>query len=285
MFGAQFQAEGSSEILTTKNMSIDDEFAETIGFEFVKGHGYSKATNDSLSIILNETAVKTMGLGNDPVGKKLMHRIDGRNGQPERTVVFTIIGVIKDFNFQSLRDKITPLTIASTESPLGFQQYVYMRLSTDNYKSVIDQTEARWKDLINLTRQPGEPAELPFKYQFLEDNLVAAYEAEQRAGTLFSVFSSLAIAIACVGLFGLAAYTANLRTKEIGIRKVMGASISSVILLLTKEFTKLILIAFVLAVPLSWYIMDNWLNGFAFRTSLGVGTFLIPDHWLWEFPG
>lgn len=272
MFGAQFQAEGSSEILTTKNMSIDDDFAETIGFEFVKGHGYSKATNDSLSIILNETAVKTMGLGEDPVGQRLTHRIQDQNN---RTVVFTIIGVIKDFNFQSLRDKITPLTITSTESPIGFSQYVYMKLNTNQYPAVLAQAETKWKELIGLSRQPGEPAEMPFKYQFLEDNLIAAYEAEQRAGTLFGIFSTLAIIIACVGLFGLAAYTANLRTKEIGIRKVMGATVGSVILLLTKEFTKLIFIAFVLAVPLSWYIMSSWLDGFAFRTSLGADTFLI----------
>jgi putative ABC transport system permease protein len=271
MFGAQFQPQGSSEILTTKNIVIDDDFATTVGFEFVKGHGYSKETNDSLSIILNETAVKTMGLGEDPIGQKLSHVI--RTQQGNQTVVFTIIGVIKDFNFQSLRDKITPLTIQSNESPNTFTQYIYARLNTTEYHEVIKQVETKWKEMISLTRRPGEPAEFPLRYQFLEDNLVAAYEAEQRAGTLFGVFSTLAIVIACVGLFGLAAYTANLRTKEIGIRKVMGASISSVILLLTKEFTKLILVAFVLAVPISWYIMNNWLDGFAFRTNIGVTTF------------
>lgn len=272
MFGAQFQPMGSSEILTTKNMVIDDDFAQTVGFEFVKGHGYSKETNDSLSIILNETAVKTMGLGSDPIGQKLRHNIQTPEGN--QTVVFTIIGVIKDFNFQSLRDKITPLTIQSNESPATFTQYIYARLNSNDYKSILAQIEPKWKEMISLTRQPGEPAEMPLKYQFLQDNLASAYEAEQRAGTLFKVFSSLAIAIACVGLFGLAAYTANLRTKEIGIRKVMGASVTSVIMLLTKEFTKLIGIAFLLAVPLSWYMMDNWLNGFAFRTNIGVGTFL-----------
>jgi putative ABC transport system permease protein len=271
MFGAQFQPEGSSEILTTKNMIIDDDFANTIGFEFVKGHGYSKETNDSLSIILNETAVKTMGLGEDPIGQKLSHVI--RNQQGNRTVVFTIIGVIKDFNFQSLRDKITPLTIQSNESPNTFTQYVYARLNTSEYPEILKQVESKWKEMISLTRRPGEPSEFPLRYTFLEDNLVAAYEAEQRAGTLFKMFSTLAIVIACVGLFGLAAYTANLRTKEIGIRKVMGASVTSVILLLTKEFTKLIAVSFVLAVPLSWYIMDGWLDGFAFRTNIGVSTF------------
>jgi putative ABC transport system permease protein len=272
MLGAQFQPEGSSEILTTKTIFIDDDFARTIGFEFVLGHGYAKETNDSLSIILNETAVKTMGLGENPIGQKLSQVIRGQEGN--QTVVFTVIGVIKDFNFQSLRDKITPLTIQSTESPGAFSQYVYARLSTTQYPEVIKQIEPIWREIIALTRQANDPAEMPFKYQFLEDNLAAAYEAEQRAGTLFGVFSTLAIAIACVGLFGLAAYTANLRTKEIGIRKVMGASVSSVIFLLTREFTKLILIAFVLAVPISWYIMNNWLNGFAFRTNIGPGTFL-----------
>jgi len=273
MFGAQYQAEGSSEILTTKQMSIDDDFAQTIGFEFAQGHGFAKETNDSLSLILNETAVRTMGLGNDPIGKKLSHVL--RTQQGNVTVMFTIIGVIKDFNFQSLRDKITPLTVQSTEGPQAFSQYVYVRLNSNEYPAIIKQAESKWKEMIGLTRQAGEPAEMPFKYQFLEDNLAAAYEAEHRAGTLFRIFSTLAIVIACVGLFGLAAYTANLRTKEIGIRKVMGASVGSVIMLLTKEFTKLIAIAFVLAVPLSWYMMNNWLNGFAFRTSLGVGTFLV----------
>ena len=272
MLGAQFQPQGSSEILTTKTFFIDDDFAKTVGFEFLLGHGYAKETNDSLSIILNETAVKTMGLGSNPIGQKLSQVVRNQNGN--QTVMFTIIGVIKDFNFQSLRDKITPLTIQSTESPNAFAQYVYVKMNTDQYKSVIDQITPVWKQIISMTRQAGEPAEMPFKYNFLEDDLVAAYEAEQRAGTLFGVFSTIAIAIACVGLFGLAAYTANLRTKEIGIRKVMGASISSVILLLTKEFTKLILVAFVLAVPISWYIMNNWLDSFAFRTNLGVGTFL-----------
>ncbi len=268
MFGAQFQAEGSSEILTTKNMVIDDDFAKTVGFEYVKGHGYSKETNDSLSIILNETAVRTMDLGDDPIGKKLS-RVDAQGNRP---VVFTIIGVIKDFNFQSLHDKITPLTIVSSESPNAGTQYVYARLNTNEYPQIIKQVETQWKD---LSVQPGQVAATPLRYQFLEDNLMASYEAEQRAGTLFGVFSTLAIAIACVGLFGLAAYTANLRTKEIGIRKVMGASVSSVIMLLTKEFTKLILFAYILAVPLSWYIMNRWLDGFAFRTNISVVTFLL----------
>jgi putative ABC transport system permease protein len=272
VFGAQFQAQGSSEILTTKTMFIDDDFASTVGFEFAKGHGFARETNDSLNIILNETAVKTMGLGDDPVGQKLSHVVQDHNGN--HTVFFTVVGVIKDFNFQSLRDKITPLTIQSVEFN-QFNQYIYARLNTNDYQSILTQVETKWKDLISVTRRPNEASEMPFNYIFLEDNLAATYEAEQRSGTLFGIFSTLAIVIACVGLFGLAAYTANLRTKEIGIRKVMGASVGSVILLLTKQFTVLIIIAFVLAFPVSLFMMQKWLDGFAFRTTIGADTFLI----------
>jgi putative ABC transport system permease protein len=273
MFGAQFQPEGSTEILTTKTIAIDDDYAKTIGFEFIDGRGYSRETNDSLSIILNETAVRTMGLEKNPVGSRLTQVVRGPEGNV--TVTFTVIGVIKDFNFQSLRDEITPLTIQSRETFGNNTQYVFAKINSDDIPAVISAAKTKWDDLVSITRREGEVAEQPFKYTFLDSNLMAAYEAEQRAGTLFNVFSTIAIVIACVGLFGLAAYTASLRTKEIGVRKVMGASVTSVIFLLTRDFTKLILIAFVFAVPLGWIIMDNWLDGFAYRTTLGAGTFLI----------
>jgi putative ABC transport system permease protein len=273
MFGAQYQPEGSSEILTTKQIVIDDKFADAIGFEFVDGKGFSEETKDSLSIILNETAVKTMELGSNPVGSKLSQVQRRENGNV--TVTYTVIGVIKDFNFQSLRDHITPLTIQSSEGFGGNPQYVYAKVNNKDMPSVIAASKTKWDNLISITRREGEVAEQPFKYTFLDSSLMANYEAEQRAGTLFNVFSTIAIVIACVGLFGLAAYTASLRTKEIGVRKVMGASVTSVIVLLTRDFTKLILFAFVFAVPLGWIIMDNWLEGFAYRTTLGAGTFLV----------
>ncbi|HMG91667.1 MAG TPA: ABC transporter permease [Chryseolinea sp.] len=262
-FGAQFIPEGSSEILTTKSMGIDDGFAETIGFEFIVGHGYSEETNDSLSIILNETAVKTMEI-KDPIGKKLKQIQRTPQGSVE--VFYTIIGVIKDFNFQSLRDPITPLTIQSVESFGGGAAYVVARVKGSELTTIVDEIEAKWKALV--------PEQL-FKFVFLDQNLMAQYESEKRAGQVFAIFSSLAIIIACVGLFGLSAYTASLRTKEIGVRKVMGASVGSIVLLLSKEFTKLILVAFVLSVPISWYLMSQWLSGFAYRIQLGVGIYLL----------
>jgi putative ABC transport system permease protein len=262
-FGAQFSGKGSSEILTTKSMVIDDELAETIGFEFVDGTGYSRETNDSLSIILNETAVKTLGIV-DPVGQQLNQIQRGQNGT--QTVTFTIIGVIKDFNFQSLRDPITPLTIQSTETFGPAIGYAYVRIKGNNLQSAIAKIETLWKEMV-----PDQP----LKYSFLDENLNANYQAEQRAGVVFATFSALAICIACVGLFGLAAYTASLRTKEIGVRKVLGASVTSVVFLLSKDFTKLILIAFGIAAPLAWYLMNNWLEGFAYHVNPDVGTLML----------
>jgi putative ABC transport system permease protein len=264
-FGEQWMAEGSSEILTTKSMIINDDFASTVGFQFLEGKGYSKETNDSLSLVLNETAVRLMEL-KDPIGKKISQVQRRQDGNV--TVQYTIVGVIKDFNFQTLRDPITPLTIRSLESfgPQANAGFAYARVKGKNLTDVVAAVEAKWKELA-----PDQP----FKYVFLDDNLNAQYEAEKRAGEVFGIFSGLAIIIACVGLFGLAAYTASLRTKEIGVRKVMGASVSSVVLLLSKDFTKLILIAFIIASPVAWYVMDNWLQGFAYRIQLGVGVFLL----------
>lgn len=262
-FGEQWTSEGSSEILTTKSMAIDDDFSRMIGFDFIAGRSFSKETHDSLSLIINETAVKTFGL-TDAIGQKLKQVVNTPEGPA--TAYFTIIGVVKDFNFQSLHDPVTPLTIRSTESFNGGAAYTYARIKGENIASATKDIELLWKSFA--------PAQ-PFKYMFLDENLNAQYEKEKRAGEIFSIFSGLAILIACVGLFGLAAYTANQRTKEIGIRKVLGASMGNVVFLLSKDFTKLIIVAFLLAVPLSWYIMDNWLQGFAYRIDLNAGVFLL----------
>lgn len=262
-FGQQFKPEGSSEILTTKSTAINDDFAEVIGFEFVLGHGYSRETNDSLSIILNESAVKTLDI-TDPIGKKLT--VIQRNPEGNVEIPYTIIGVIKDFNFQTLRDPITPLTIQSNESFGGGAGYVFVRVEPGNHEQIVKELENRWKQLA---------PEQSFHYTYLDEDLKAHYESEKRAGQVFAIFASLAIIIACVGLFGLSAYTASLRTKEIGVRKVLGASVGSVVMLLSVEFSKLIVLAFCLSVPAAWYLMDRWLDGFAYRVYVDATVFLI----------
>lgn len=262
-FGAQFKTQGSTEILTTKATAINDEFAETIGFEFVAGRGFSKDTNDSLSIMLNESAVRAMDIS-DPVGKTLT--MLERNQDGNREIAFTIIGVIRDFNFQSLHDPITPLAIQNTEQYGGVAGYVFVRVEPGNHDKIVEALESNWAQLV---------PEQPFRYTYLDQDLKAHYDAEKRTGKVFAIFSALAIVIACVGLFGLSAYTASLRTKEIGVRKVLGASVSSVVILLSVEFSKLILIAFVLSIPVIWMVMNEWLSGFAYRTSVDVSVFVI----------
>ncbi len=268
VFGQMFQPEGTNEVLTVKSMILDDDFAQNIGFELKEGRFFSKETNDSLHILLNETAVKTIGL-KDPVGQKLSNT-DLFRGDPknEGQRFFTVIGVIRNFHFQSLRDEITPL-VAFNKEVFGKQansQFVAVRIDPSKTQQAIQKIEAKWREFV---------PDKPFRYEFLEDNLNQGYAEEARSGKLFRVFSGLAIIIACVGLFGLSAYTASLRTKEIGIRKVMGASVSGVVFLLSKDFTRLVIISFVLATPLAWWMMDTWLGGFAYRIPLRVDSFLI----------
>ncbi|MBI3219621.1 MAG: ABC transporter permease [Bacteroidetes bacterium] len=265
VFGDQFQPEGSSDILTVKSMVIDDELVDVMHFELKEGRSFSKATDDSLYVLLNETAVKTMGVS-DPVGKRLSS-VQQNNDGTTTTKFFTVLGVVKNFHFQSLRDEITPLVIYSQEAFGRVNNaFVAIKLRPGTTTQAVSQIENLWKELV-----PGQP----FKYQFLDDNLDQGYREEKRSGKLLSVFSGLAILIACVGLFGLSAYTASLRTKEIGIRKVLGASVGGVIVLLSKDFTKLVVLAFVLAVPVAWWMMSEWLNSFAYRMELGVGSFLL----------
>ncbi len=262
-FGIQFTIEGSTEPLTAKGFNVDDDFSELMGFELVEGRTFSRDFDDSLSIILNKKAVETLGV-EDPIGMRLT--TTGAAGAPTAAVVYTVVGVVEDFHFESLHDEITPLIIISTESQTAGIAFVSVRIEMEQSSQVLADIESKWKEFV-----PQEP----FKFQFLDQYLDDQYQAEKNSSQIFATFTGLAIIIACVGLFGLAAYTAGLRTKEIGVRKVMGASVASVVVMLSKDFTKLILIAFVLAVPVAWYAMDQWLSGFYYRVDVGVVTFII----------
>ena len=272
-FGIQFQTPGSSEILTTKSMVVGDDLMETMGFELQEGRWFSQNTNDSLSILLNQKAVDVLGIS-DPIGKTLMGMITQQDGSTT-PVPFIIIGIVNDFNFMSLRDDVTPLVIQSNEVFNGGMQYVVARVKPNEVVSALQAIEAKWKEVV-----PGQP----FKFFFLDQNISNLYQTEMQSGKMFSVFSGLAIFVACIGLFALSAYITTLRTKEIGVRKVLGASVVSVLFLLSKDFTKMIVLAFVLAVPVAWYVMENWwLSNFAYRIEIsfwvisiaGISTLLI----------
>jgi putative ABC transport system permease protein len=248
---------GSDAVLNVKTLSIDDDFSKTIGFTLVDGRSFSKESIDSSFLLLNETAVKTFGIKN-PVGLQLT-----------RTVLphvwkYTVIGVVKDFHFKSLRDPITPMVIESSERN-GGTNYIAVRLSGVNTATAIQKIESLWKQFA---------PKKSFAYYFLDENMASQYAEEHRSRDLFSAFSMLAILIGCVGLFALSAYTTMLRKKEIGIRKLLGASVRGVIILLSKEFTILVFIAFLLAAPLSWWMMNQWLMEFSYRISFGVGPFV-----------
>ena len=234
---------------------VDYDYVKTLGMKIKDGRDFSKDfLSDSTGVILNEAATRAFGYLQDPVGKKIA---TFENAELKTYHYSTIIGVVEDFHYESLRENIGPVALFLKKS----NGSVSFRFEAKNTKDVINTVEAKWKKL-----GPG----LPFDYSFLDEDFGKMYAAEQRLGEIFTVFAMLAIIIACLGLFALTAFTAEQRTKEIGIRKVLGASVSGIVVLLSKEFGKLILIAFVLAAPAAWYGITKWLESYEYRTEIGV---------------
>ena len=262
-FGLQFQPEGSSEVLTTKTMVVSDGLPETLGLQLIEGRWFSEDSQDSLYVLLNETAASLMDIEN-PVGSKINEVRNTPDGT--LTIQHTVIGIVKDFNFISLRDEITPLVLQSNELYGIGGQFVLARIKPNVIPQAIQSIEDKWRET-----SPDQE----FKYAFLDENLNNQYKQEQQTGKIFSIFSILAIFISCIGLFGLSAYVTRLRTKEIGVRKVLGASVTGVIIMLNKDFSKMILIAFLLAVPVAWWLMEKWwLESFAFRVNVNLTVFI-----------
>jgi putative ABC transport system permease protein len=253
----QYRSDASPDIWTMRTMYGGDQFAEVMGFELLNGKFFSDTTNDSLSAIINESALKMMGL-KDPIGKKITF-IEQTYASGEETS-FTIVGVIKDFHFETLHKEIRPLVIQSNEIIYSRMSYIVARIKPGSNVEAIAQLEAKWKELV-----PGSP----FQLRFVDTVLDNLYQKEQRTGKIFTLFTGLSIVVACIGLLGLSAFTVSLRAKEIGIRKIVGADVRDVLILLSKDFTWMILIAFALAAPMAWYVMEVWwLQGFAFRISI-----------------
>ncbi|WP_298893407.1 ABC transporter permease [uncultured Psychroserpens sp.] len=237
--------------------NIDYDYLETIGMEIKAGRNFSRDFgSDSTGIILNETAVKLSGFVN-PIGKKL-YTIDG-NGDLEG---YTIIGVVKNFNFASLRENVGGLCFQ-----LGNNSWESAyRFNTTDISGLLSTIESKYK-----AAAPG----MPFEYEFLDEAFDNMYRQERRVGTVAMAFAILAIIIACLGLFGLATYIAEQRTKEIGVRKVLGATVANIVKMLSKDFVKLVIIAFVIATPIAWWFMNKWLQEFAFRIDLTWGVFAV----------
>ncbi|WP_433902377.1 ABC transporter permease [Sphingobacterium puteale] len=234
------------------SITYSDQFAlDFFKIKLAQGKNFTGSIADSTHFLINETAVREMGLKN-PLGTRL--RI--------RTVPGTIIGVVKDFNYASVRQKIEPMVFQF--SPKDCQQ-LYIKTNPAGTKSALLALQQIWKSYYD---------DMPISYSFLDESYQQQYMSEQKQGTLFNFFAIIAIMISCLGLLGLCTYTAQLKTKEIGIRKVLGATVFNIIQMLNKEFLLLIIIANIIAIPLALYFTSNWLDGFAFRTTVPITIFL-----------
>ena len=234
---------------------VDYDFFKTYQIKFSAGRDFSKkyATDDSAAFILNESAVHQLGwTAQDAIGKSMIY--GGNKGR--------IIGVVHDFNFESLHNQIVPIIFLITHT--GNNQ-ITVRISGKDIPATLQFLKNKWSEY----RQ-----NYPFDYNFLDDQIAGLYDKDKKVGDVFGIFAIIAIIIACLGLFGLASYTAEVRTKEIGIRKVLGASIPGIIALLSSEFTKLVLIANLIAWPLSYYFMNKWLSEFAYKSGISFWLYI-----------
>ncbi len=242
---------------------VDQNYIKTMGMQLSDGRNFNKdLPSDSTVMILNEQAIKMFGI--EDFTKEKVMTWDGmpdQNGEMPK-IGYNIIGVIEDFHYESMKKDIGPLALVLGNNT----SKTMVKLSSADAHQVVGNIEKLWKSII---------PDVPMGYTFMDSEFDAMYKTESRMMQVFGVFSSLCIFIACLGLFGLASFTAQQRTKEIGVRKVLGASISSIVLLLSKEFGKLIMISFVLAIPISWYAMNQWLMDFEYKINIGLGIFVV----------
>jgi len=239
----------------TKSLMVDGDFLKTMEIGLAQGRSFSDAlpADRYNAILVNETLVKDLGW-KDPIGKRIKFYIDDKGTLAERRVV----GVVKDFHTHSLQHKIEPLAMQMPPSA-DDQDNLYVRVRAGRAADALA--------FIEKTYRQFEPNSV-FTYQFLDQNFARQYATEQKQSQILLIFTALAIFIACLGLFGLAAFTAEQRIKEIGVRKVLGASVASIVTLLSKDFLKLVLIAMVIACPLAWYAMNWWLQDFAYKIDI-----------------
>ncbi len=248
-----------NQVLTSLEYKIDEQYIPTLGIKMAAGRNFDPAvySTDSSAMIINEAAARVFGFGDNAIGKVIVRQ----NSDRGRDYRFTIIGVVKDFHFRSLHQAITPLLMV-----LEPESGIIVKTKTKDIAGLLTSMKQQWAS-YNL--------EEPFSYAFMDDLYNKTYAAEQRTGTILNIFAVLTIFVACMGLFGLATYTAEQRSKEIGIRKVLGASVAQVTGMLSKEFIKLVLIGCLIAVPLSYWAMHKWLQDFAYRVDISWWVFLV----------
>jgi hypothetical protein len=237
-----------------RQLSTDADYQKTMELQLKEGRWFQPGNEaDKNNVVLNETAVKELNIHLPVIGQRFTFH--ERKGQ--------IIGVVKDFNYQSLHDKTGPL-IAFNEP--GWYQLFMVRIAKGNVSNALQNIQNVWKKFL-----PGDPLE----YNFLDDSFNQLYQNDQQTSSLIFVFALIAVLISSLGLFGLAAFTAEQRTKEIGIRKVLGATVGGITALLSKDFVKLVCIAIVIGSPIAWWTMNKWMENFAFRINISWWMFAV----------
>jgi putative ABC transport system permease protein len=242
-----------------KSVSGDDGFLSTYGVKVIAGRNFSRQRGllDTSSFLINEAALKALSLPSPEaaIGKEFQY--GGRKGE--------IVGVFNNFHFESMHERILPIAFSMPINQTFYGQ-ISIKVSGNNIPAALSHIEKTWKKFL---------PEIPYEYNFLDDNFDRLYEAEQRQGSVFVVFACIAIFIACLGLFGLSAFAISQRVKEIGIRKVLGADVSSIVGLLSKDFLKLVIVAAIIAFPVAWYAMNQWLQDFAYRIGVSWWVFIV----------
>jgi len=249
----------TKDMISMQKWMIDEDYLETMGMQLLEGRNFSKdIAADTASLILNESAAKF--LGNHDILEKKLYRIVDENTKTLKE--FRVIGIVKDFNFSSLREHVKPLAFMFGSDDGGMT----VRIAGSDLTQTVSKIQDKWKLVA---------PDFPFEYSFMDADFDHLYKGERQSGELITYFASLSILISCLGLFGLATFMAEQRTKEIGIRKVMGASVTGITTLLSKDFLKLVLIAVAIAIPVAWYFMDKWLEEFAYHIHLEWWIFMM----------
>ena len=258
--GHRMEGRSMSEEYTLHTMYSDHNYINLLDLKVVQGRFFSEdIASDVNSVVINEAAVKKLRLEN-PIGKRFIKDFgDAKEGE-----FVTIIGILKDFHFMSMHHQIEPMLIRNLGGDRGY--YISVKLSTGHLNQTIKKIEKNWKQFSGNQ---------PFVYSFLDEDFNALYQAEIKTGQILAVFFVLSIFISCLGLFGLSAFMAEQRTKEIGIRKVLGASISRVVFLLTRETGKWVLMGSLIAWPIAWFAMHRWLQNFAYRITIQWWFFIL----------
>jgi putative ABC transport system permease protein len=244
-----------------KMLAVDYDFIPTYGVHMAAGRNFSRAYGtDTSNFILNEVAVQAIGwkTPQDAVGKNFKYG----------SITGHIIGIMNDFHFESLHQKITPLILImpAVAPNNSFYNNLSVKIAGNNTPAALAAIKKVWQNYL---------PEIPYEYTFLDENFSTLYKSEQRQGTIFTVFACIAILIACLGLFGLSAFAISQRVKEIGVRKVLGANVTTIVALLSKDFLKLVVIAAIIAFPIAWYAMSRWLQDFAYRTNIQWWVFIL----------